>query len=421
MGGNYNPLHHVMAKHDPNRLTPEKDGRFCKRVRGVLYHFGRDHDHDLALREWLKAKPLLLAGKRLERAAERPVLMTVNYVKEHFLKNCGDRVKDKTLRGGTFDDYDRAADEFAAHVGGGRDPDDLAPDDFASIRAAWAARMGPWSLDRHVQAVRTMFNHALTYRLIARAPFYGNSFHKSSEADKRAAGREREKTGGARIFSDEELIKILAAAAGNLRAMILLGLNAGMYAADISLLTWSSIRREGGQRIIDFDRRKTGGVHWKFPLWPETVAALAQVRRIQRRRKKFREPRVAAHADLIFRTLHGRPYHRENTLVAESGRVSKSIAIDTIGQEFRKLLERLKIKRAGVSFGALRHTHITAVGDHVDERAARRVRGHKVKGIEKHYDKIPIERLKQVTDLARQRLLRSAPRVSRRKPARKAS
>lgn len=173
-------------KRDPNHLTPRKDGRFCKRVRGQLHYFGRDGDHDLAMREWLDAKDALLSGKRVrrERDPARPRAVTVKVLVNTFLTAATAKVEAGTMKGGTFDDYYRALDEFADAVGPGRDPDDLRPDDFAAVRADWSARMGPWSLDRYVQAVRTMFNHAMTHRLIERQPFYGDAFGKTRESEK---------------------------------------------------------------------------------------------------------------------------------------------------------------------------------------------------------------------------------------------
>lgn len=411
-----------MAKRDPNHLTPEKDGRFCKRVRGVLYHFGANGDKDAALKEWLAAKPLLLAGKRIVRESRRlGGAVTVDKVKSSFLSACTQKVKAGKLKGGTFDDYDRATDEFCKIVGAGRDPGDLKPDDFQGVREKWLERMGPWSLDRYVQAVRTMFEYSRdTERLIPAPPHYGDSFNKSSQSEKRVLARAKTAVSGERIFSADELKIILGAATGNLRAMIMIAMNGGTYAADLAALRWSYIKEQAGETVLDFDRGKTGGVEWKFVLWPETIAALEIVRaeqvaqraRWNKRGAKF--PRNPADDGLIFITKMGRAYHRQHTTWIDD-EIAGSASVDLVAQEFDKLLVTLGIKRSGVSFGAFRHTHTTATGDHVDTRAAKRVRGHKISGIESHYDKPSIERLKSVTDLARSRLLPGARNAKRKK------
>jgi hypothetical protein len=107
--------------------------------------------------------------------------------------------------------------------------------------------------------------------------------------------------------------------------------------------------------VIDNDREKTGVR--KFVLWPETVKAIEGLRRGD---------------DLLFVTataIHG------STARPIQHRPAVSPAADELG-----------IKRGGVNFGSLRHTHVSAVGDHPDLNAARLVRGHKFSGIESHYD-----------------------------------
>lgn len=393
---------------DPNHLTRLPDGRFCKRIRGQLHYFGRDKD--AALRIWLSCKDDLIAGKSIHRPGpSRPAVVTVGYCANHFLTACTLRLDAGQLRGGTFADYKRAIDDFLGVTGKGRDPDDLQPADFAAVRAKWGERMGPWALDRHVQAVRTMFNHALAQRLIEREPFYARSFSKSTEADKRQTAKAAKKERGTeRIFTAAEVRSLLGKASGQLKAMILLAINGGMYAADIARLTLSDIQRGSDEWLIDFDRRKTGGVPWVFPLWPQTRDALKTVLEDrEKRRLKWTEkgrafPADAAHKDVVFLTLFAQPWHRES-VTRKGQKIEGSAESNAIGQEFDRLLGQAK--RQGVGFGAFRHTHVTAVGGHADERAAKMVRGHRVSSIEKHYDKVPIERLRAVTDLVRRKLL----------------
>lgn len=218
------------------------------------------------------------------------------------------------------------------------------------------------------------------------------------------------------MFSPLELGVIVQAATGQIRAMILLALNGGMYAADVAAIRASDLVKEGGGWVLDFDRAKTGGIPWKFPLWPETSAAV-ELALANRPR-----PRDPADADRLFITVHGRPFHREH--VTRSGdRIDASSSVDMIAQEFDKLLANVwvresdeprddgkgfrwrRLKREGVSFGTFRHTHVSAVGDHPDQFAAKRARGHRIASIEKHYDKLPLHRLQSVVDLARSRLL----------------
>ena len=162
-----------------------------------------------------------------------------------------------------------------------------------------------------------------------------------------------------------------------MRAFVLLALNCGMYAADIGTLVPADVRQQAGLTLVDNDRGKTG-VQRRAVLWPETVAAMTGVRR---------------GTDVLFVTVRGNPW------------VTTDNNKNAIAMLFARSLRAWGIKRAGVGFGSLKHTHVSAVGHLADVNAARLVRGHVVSGIESHYDFPSLERIQAVTDVARQRLL----------------
>ena len=183
--------------------------------------------------------------------------------------------------------------------------------------------------------------------------------------------------GRRRHFRGEKLD--VAPVDGPLLAFVLLGLNGGMYSKDIADLDHVDVKRIGGARVIDAHRGKTGAYR-RTPLWPETAKAMDAVA-------------TKGPGGPLFKTSRGNRWNHGET--------------DAINQEFCRRLEQLGIKRDGVAFGALRHTHVSAVGDQGDLTAARIVRGHKVGGIESHYDLPDLKRLTAVTNFARRRLLPS--------------
>jgi hypothetical protein len=69
--------------------------------------------------------------------------------------------------------------------------------------------------------------------------------------------------------------KLLAKAEGDDRAMVLLMLNAAMYVAEVVRLRWDDIR----DGCLITHRSKTGKCVRVATLWPETLAALAKVKR----------------------------------------------------------------------------------------------------------------------------------------------
>ncbi len=363
-------------------LTKRTDGRFAKRIDGE-YLIWPDE-------ETARAAVIELARRREMGVADTTVPATPTDPPLRIIANLFRAARKPHVQPGTWSDYETAIDQFLASVGKYRTSSALRPDDFRLARERWEKSLGPWKLDNRIQSVRTMFRWACNVaRLIEREPWYGDAFRKTAAADKRRVRREHVSAHGERVFSRGELQKILNNATGPLRAFILLGLNGGMYAADIAQLRPADLRKEKSRHLIDNDRIKTG-VRRKFILWPETLKAMEVCRRGE---------------ETLFVTAHGNPWVNGET--------------NSIGLLFGRLLKDLGIKRAGVNFGALRHTHVSAVSTQPDINAARLVRGHKFSGIEAHYDFPDIKRIQAITNLARLKLVTSVvrPPASRRKSA----
>jgi hypothetical protein len=350
-------------------VTRRKDGRVCKKIDGEMVYWPDEKTARAELIELAKRRDAGHAGRPAAAQITDPPLRTIG--------NLYRTAKRAAVKPGTWHDYEEAIDSFFRHVGKFKRPSDLRPDDFGAVRDAWAREVGPWRIDNRVQAVRTMFRWAhRVARLITSEPWYGDRFSKTSAAEKR-----RTRTAD-RIFTRDELRKILNAATGPLRTFTLLALNGGMYAADIAQIHKMDLKRVGAQWLIDNEREKTG-IRRKTPLWPETVRAVAKTR------DRGEHP-------LLFLTMFGNPWVRPG--------------IDSIVMRYTDFLTVLGIKRPRLNFGAFKHTHVSAVGDSGDPVAARLVRGHKVVGIESHYDFPNLKRLKRITDLARQRLFTSVVR-----------
>lgn len=349
------------------KITRRADGRWCKRIDG----------HYLTWNSEAEARAAVLD---IVRGRARGVAVTAHAIPpDPSLADIANAFRDarmSAVKPRTWRDYEAAIDSFLRLAGKWRRANELAPADFAAVRKAWADEVGPCRLDNRVQPIRTMFRWACeTARLIDKLPWYGDSFDKSTAADKRKVRREHVAEHGERVFTKPELRKLLAKVNGPLRAFVLLGLNCGMYSVDVADLRAVDLKRVGRNTLIDNDRAKTG-VRRKAVLWPDTLAAMKRCRRDDEGR---------------FVTLHGNPWVHGKT--------------NSIAQAMYRLLKRLGIHRQGVGFGSLRHTHVSAVGDHPDLNAARLVRGHQFVGIEEHYDFPNVKRIKAVTDLARRRLL----------------
>jgi integrase len=359
-------------------ITKRSDGRVCKRIDGVYVTWPDEATARGELVEMIRRRAEGAEFRGGRTVALDPPLKTI--------ANLYRAAKRSTVKPSTWDDYDEAIKSFLGHVGRFRRVSELRPDDFARVRDAWSRTLGVWRIDNRVQAIRTMLKWAKDVaRLISADPWYADRFSKTTAGEKRRSKRERIAARGERVFTADEIKTILANVTGPLRTFVLLGLNCGMYPADIAQIRKTDLKRVDGCWIIDNDREKTGVIR-KPVLWPETVKAIEATR-------------DRSESELLFLTVFGKPWVRDD--------------INSITMLFTDLLATLNIKRDGVNFGAFKHTHVSAVGDHHDLNAARLVRGHKFAGIEEHYDFPNLKRLKAVTDLARRRLLSSVPRPPR--------
>jgi integrase len=131
------------------------------------------------------------------------------------------------------------------------------------------------------------FKFAWDNGLIDRPVSYGQAFKRPS---RKVVRIDRAKK-GPKLFTAEEIRRLIDAAGASMRAMVLLGFNGGFGNADCGHLPRSAVDLEGGW--IDFPRPKTG-IPRRCPLWAETVQALSEAG------SKRPEPKQEEHAGLVF-------------------------------------------------------------------------------------------------------------------------
>jgi integrase len=253
-------------------------------------------------------------------------------------------------------------------------------DDFDALRDKMAKRWGPVRLSNVVQQVRSVFKYAFEAEHIDTPIRFGPTFKKPS---KKTLRLERARK-GKKLFSKEEIISMLGAAGEQLRAMILLAINAGLGNADCGNLRLGHLDLDKGW--LDFPRPKTG-VERRAPLWPETVEAIHRVL------EKKKQPKDPADKDRIFITKYGMPW-------------GKDIADSPITKETRKLLDRLGINGTR-NFYTLRHTFRTVADASKDQPAIDHIMGHESPHMSSQYrEGIGDDRLLAVVEFVRQWLFR---------------
>jgi integrase len=350
-------------------LFPHAAGVWAKKIRGKLHYFGPWDDPDGALAKYLEQKDDLHAGRKPREASDG---CTVKELCNRFLNAKQLLVDAKELSPRTWTDYKEACDLVVKCFGKGRLLSDLGQDDFASLRDKLTRKWGPVRVGKVIQCVRCLCKYAYDAELVPAPIRFGPGFKRPS---KKVLRLNRAKQ-GPKLFSADEVRRLLDAAGTQLRAMILLGINCGFGNSDCGNLPLAAVDLKNGW--MDYARPKTG-IDRRCPLWPETVEAL---REVLARRK---EPKAAEDAGLFFVTKYGCGW-------------AKDIADSPITKETAKLLRQLGISGRR-NFYALRHTFRTVADAAKDQPAADHIMGHESTHMSTVYrEQISDERLKAVTD-----------------------
>lgn len=369
-------------------LCPANNGYWQKKIKGKIHYFGHwgkivnGKMERLPNDGWQEALALYKASADTgftERAPGKEGL-TVKDLCNQFLTSKKHLMDSGEISARTFKEYQGTTDRLIATFGRERHVDNLRPGDFEGLRADIARTWGPVRLGNEITRVKTVFKYGRKSDLIP------PEFKKPSKN----VMRKHRAANGKRLFEAAEIRDLANAASPQLKAMILLGVNAGFGNADCAALPQSALDLKGGW--ITFPRPKTG-IDRRVPLWPETVAALAAA--IADRPT----PKDETDFDLVFVTKYGHRWVRTHG--------PKNTPIDSVLQEFTKLLNRprcpacgalqanvkpakcaackwepsadqpfQKVHRKGLTFYALRHTFRTIADAAKDLPAVRLVMGH---------------------------------------------
>jgi integrase len=364
------------AKPSPDfPLFPHQTGRWAKKIRGKMYYFGPWGDPEGALKSYEAQAEALHAGRQPRPDAADGC--TVKQLANAFLNHKQALVDAGELASRTFDDYKEITDLLVARFGKGRRVDDLRPDDFASLRDRLARRWGPARLQMAVARVRTVLRYGYEAELLDRPVRTGPGFKPPSEKVLRL----HKAAQGPKLFTAEQIRRMLDAAGVQRRAQILLGINCGLGNADCGKLPLAAVNLDAA--LLDFPRPKTG-IPRRCVLWPETVAALREVLAARP------QPRDPADAGLVFITSAGRPWLRAGNT-------------HTFQAQFAKLLRRLGINgRKGLGFYTLRHVFRTVADEVRDPVAIDLIMGHSDPSMAGRYrERIDDARLRAVADHVR--------------------
>ncbi len=362
-------------------LFPHATGRWAKKIRGKLKYFGKvegDPKGTAALAKYQEQATDLHAGRTPRAAGDG---LTVRDLCNRFCSAKEDAANNGEITRRTFLDYHATAALVVGAFGADRFVDDLASDDFESLRASIAKRLNPNSLGNEVTRVRVLFKYGFDAGIMERPVRFGASFKRPAKRILRAH-RQRK---GPKLFEPRQLRRMLKAAPQPVQAMILLGLNCGFGNQDCGTLPLSAIDLR--RAWINYPRPKTA-VERRCPLWPETVAAL-KLAIAKRPNNEGDETR-----SLAFVTSRGQAWAKET-------------ADSPVSKEFRKLLDSLHLHRAGLGFYTLRHIFETIAGESRDQVAVDFIMGHESPGMAATYrESISDGRLQDAVAVVRRWLFR---------------
>ena len=342
-------------------LFPHATKRWAKKIRGKTHYFGKWNDPDGALQKYLTEKDDLHSGRVPQKA--KPGELTVADLCNRFLAAKRAKLDNGELSEKSYSDYFRTCRRLVGVFGKSRAVDSLAPDDFARLRAEMAKRLGVVALKNEIGRCRMPLKFAYDEGLIDKPIRYGQSFSKPSKKILRQHRQAQQAEYGERMFSADEVRRILEAADPALKAMVLLAINCGFGQSDVANLPQSAVDLESGW--IDFPRPKTA-VERHCPLWSETVDAL--------RLAIDRRPTAKSDSDdvgICFLTKYGNRWVR----MSDHEQPEQRTSLDAVSGQFSKLLKSLGIngKRG---FYALRHTFETVGGESKDQVAVNSIMGH---------------------------------------------
>lgn len=348
-------------------------GYWYKTIRGrrrYYEHIDNDPTGQKSLEQWLATKddPFQVVAKVNHGG------VTLADCVNRFLEFKESRVESGELARRTFDEYYSSCELLLSVIDKDRVAANIDTSEFAKVRQALASRYGCYGLGKSIQQIRTMFKYAFDCGLLDRPMRYGPEFAKPSAKQV----REHRIKKGAQDYTAAEIRQMLEVATPITKAMILLGVNGALGNTDIADLPLSAINLKTGW--ADYPRAKTA-TRRRIPLWPETIAALREVKK----------NRPNSKSEMFFVSVHGQDFREE----ARTGwRVTGY---------FRQVLKKIGIDD-GRGFYGLRRTFQTQAEECGDFVAVSAIMGHIPRADDmaaRYRQRISDERLKRAVDTVR--------------------
>ncbi|WP_428304855.1 tyrosine-type recombinase/integrase [Lacipirellula sp.] len=348
-------------------LFVHASGRWAKKItvngRAKLYYFGRVADGWEPALQRYDAEKVDIAAGRTPVSDTKSDGVTLLDLSDKFMGWNESRAERGDISWRSFHDYHDTLSLLLGRVGRLVLVERLAPEDFDAFETALSKRFGAVARMNHIIRVRAFFNFATNERLIKQPVHFGMRLALPTRKARRLERAEKVE----KMFSAAEIRRILRYRIGHqladpvqLRAMVLLAINAGLGNDDCGRLKKSSLDLQGGW--CSTPRNKTGTIR-RAKLWPETVAALKVAI------SKRPTPNEVADEGLVFITKYGGRWSKEQTQ-------EKKSTDNPVAKQFAKIRQAVGVGGGGRGFYSLRHTFFTIGSDTGDQVAASFIMGH---------------------------------------------
>jgi integrase len=353
-------------------LTAHPNGQWAKKIKGRLRYFGPWDDPQAALNEYLDQRDELQAGREPCPADG----LTVAKLVDSFLKAKENRLAAGEITARTLADYKRVCAKIKETLGK-RSLNRLHVTDFEALRAE-LSQCGPTMQKNQLTYARMVFNYANENGMTDKPLRYKEPLKSPSAKTM----RKMKNAQGSRMFTAKQIRDLISAAPLPLRAMILLGINAGFGNTDCALLTFDDLDLKAGWHSMP--RPKTGNPR-RCPLWPETVKTI----------KAAIAGRPECDLPYVFVTKYRTCWAKET-------------GDNAISSEFRKLLRTVGCYTEWNTFYSLRRTCATIGSTSGETFAVSYILGHVPLTDDmtaKYRQKVYDAQLKRVTDRVRDWIL----------------
>jgi hypothetical protein len=338
-----------------------------------------------------KAEPIRQAHAKL------PAAPTLHYLLNRWVIDRRSDAMRGELRPGTFQQYRLSAkriDRLAGQVLA----DDVTPDTVKDLYDRLAAAHGIDFAKRAIAHFRSACNYAVEMRWCRPLRIGGRAIAKLATRPRARMKWKLYEPADLRRILAEITRRIRSARGGayrdswvQLKAMVLLALNGGFGATELSELRKADVRGDW----IDRDRGKTGATH-VVPLWPETAKAICPV--LEQRPDD----------ELLFRTRAGKPWARSESIIV-GGVLKRVVNHDNVNWAFRVVVNSIGLRIEGQGFYKLRHLFATTADRFQDANALSVLMGHALPGARGHYIAVGDERLRKLVEYVRHELLLNRP------------